>query len=546
MIRSPLWLAAALLWPGTSPVWAQVDAPEALAPTAAGPAVLPRELGKPDEELKLDITAYQVDGLPEASPEALAAITAPYIGKGRGHEDMVNAATAVTRYIQRDLGYYVGFAYVPEQARAGGVIHLQAVEGRLDEVVVNAPEGDARLPKVVNAQLASLKPGSILRAAELERAALLLNDLRGWRFKVEITEGRTLGTASIKVTPSPERTVSGRIEADTLGNRDSGLVRLSGTVVWDNPLQRGDVLSAQLLTSHTSGLNQASLAYTTPLGPQGLKVGVTASHVDYALDRDAFVLDLHGRVDVAGAFALYPVVRSRNLNVFGLLSFEHKHFEDSIASLVTHKTTKDWVLGLIADSRDAFGGGGINTYGFEVLQGRLDANGFVPLDHSFSRVTLGYSRLQTLLPERLQAYVRYKGQLSGTRLDVTERYAAGGPLGVRAYAPGEAAADTAHVINTELRWLPPEAWLGPLAREVVVSAFYDWAHVKFVHDNSVGVPSLSPNTTSLSGGGFGVVWDRPEVASVRLDLAWRGTGADVVGDRRDHSPRANLVLSKRF
>ncbi len=528
-----------------TPALAQVPASEAMAPTAAGG--LPRELGKPDEEFKLDIQAYQVDGLPEASQEALAAITAPYIGAGRGHEDMVNAASAVTRYMQRDLGYYVGFAYVPEQSRTGGVIHLQAVEGRLDQVVVNAPEGDARLPSAVNAQLTGLKPGSILRAAELERAALLLNDLRGWRFKVEITEGRALGTASVKVTPSPEPVLSGRVEADTLGHRDTGLVRFSGTVVWDNPLKRGDVLSAQLLASDTGGLKQGSLAYTTPLGSQGLKVGATFSHVDYALDRDTFLLNLNGRLSVAGAFGLYPIVRSRNLNVFGLLSFEYKRFEDNIAGLSMQKSSNDWVLGVIADSRDAFGGGGINTYAIEALQGRMNFDSVPPVgvDRSFNRVSLSYSRLQALVPERLQLYARYKGQIAGANLDVTERYAAGGPLGVRAYAPGEAAADTAHVINTELRWLPPEAWLGPLAREVVVSAFYDWAHVQFKHDTT-GLPPLGPNTASLSGGGLGMVWDRPKVAALRLDLAWRGTGAEIVGDPRDHSPRANLVLSKRF
>lgn len=539
---SPLWLAATLLLSVSTfgPVRAEPAGIQA-------PSSLPRELGKPEDEFKIEVKSYLIDGLPEASAQALAAITAPYTGPNRGHEDLVNAAAAVTRYIQSELGYYVGFAYVPEQKPVDGVIHLQAVEGRLDQVQIQEPQGGPPVPSMVAAQLATLQPGRILREAELDRVVLLLNDLRGWRFKVEVGEGRTMGTASLKVTPMSEPGWSARVEADTLGNRDTGLVRVSGAAAWDNPLRHGDALSAQLMASHTGGLRQGSAAYTTPLGSQGLKAGMTLSRVDYDLAKSAYPAGFDGSVTMAGGFGLYPLVRSRNFNVFSVLSFEHKRFEDHQAGVELNKFSDDWRLGLIADSRDSFAGGGINAYEVEALRGGMHfgpSTNPLGLKNNFNRVTLSYSRLQTLLPERLQLFGRYKGQLSGTSLDPTERYAAGGPLGVRAYAPGEAAADTAHVVNAELRWLPPEAALGPLAREVVVTAFYDWAHVKFFHDAALQTSGVA-NTGTLSGGGLGVIWDRPGVASVRLDLAWRGAGA-ALGDPRDHAPRANAVLSKRF
>jgi hemolysin activation/secretion protein len=510
-------------------------------------AALPRELGKPESELSLDIKAYQVDGLPEASAQALAAVTAPYVGTGKGYEDLFNAAADVTRYMQRELGYYAGFAYVPVQSPAGGVVHLQAVEGRLDQVVVEAPAGDAQLQALVAQQLGAIQPGSILRTSEVERAVLLLNDLRGWRFKVEISEGRTLGTASLRVTPSPEPVWSGRVEADTLGNRYTGLARLSGSALWSNPFKQGDALTAQLLSSHTGGLKQASAGYTLPLGAQGFKLGATVSRVEYGLDKDDYPVGYTGSVGVLGGFALYPVVRSRNLNVFALLSYEHKQFDDRQASLFLHKFSNDWMAGVVADSRDSLWGGGINTYEIQALQGRMTFGPFtnmLGLRRDFNRVTLGYSRLQGLMPGRLQAYVRYKGQFSGTSLDASERYAAGGPLGVRAFAPGEAAADTAHVVNAELRWLPPESLLGPVARELVFNAFYDWAHVRFFHDAALQSFGVA-NTGTLSGAGLGVIWDRPNVASVRLDLAWRGAG-EALSDPKNHLPRANVVLTKRF
>ena len=528
-------------------VWL-VCAPAAVAAQASTPATaaLPRELGKPEDDLKLNIRAFQVDGLPEASAQALAALTAPYTGTGKGYEELINAAAAITLHMQRDLGYYVGFAYVPEQSPRDGVIRLQALEGRLDQIEVGAdatPEQRA----LIESQLGDLKPGQILRTEDVERAVLLLNDLRGVSVRVEVSEGRQPGTASLRVIPTAEPTLAGKAELDNLGNRYTGLARLSGAVTLANPLQRGDALSAQLLSSHTGGLKQATAGYVTPVGAQGLKLGATASRVLYGLDKDDFPAVYQGSVTALGAYALYPAVRSRNLNLFGVLSHEYKRFEDHQASTRLAKRSHDWQLGLIGDSRDSWLSGGINTYELQALQGRMDFGaGANPLGlrQDFSKVTLGYSRLQNLQAGRWQLYGRLKVQWASTTLDASERYAAGGPLGVRAFAPGEAAADDAQVLNAELRWLPPESWLGPVARELAFSLFHDWAHVKFSKDDALQPVGVS-NTGTLSATGLGLIWDRPGDMAFRMDLAWRGAG-DALADPKDHSPRANLVLTKRF
>lgn len=529
------------------------------APTAPSaevtPAALPRELGKPQDELQLDIARFVVDGLPQASEPALAALTQPYTGKARSYEDLLNAAAAVTRHMQRDLGYYVGFAYVPEQRMSDGVVRLQALEGRLAQVRVapvrtQGEGGDqlqAQAQALVDERLAHLPVGGILRTAELERALLLLNDVAGWRFLVEIEEGPRPGTAGLKVTPTAEPGLSWRTEQDTLGHRDTGLVRLTGSLAAANPLRQGDALTAQLLASHTGGLAQGSVSYTLPLGAQGWKLGATLARVNYQLETAAYPAAYKGSVLSTGAFALYPLMRSRNLNLFGVLSFEHKQFDDQQAGVRLSKLSNDWQLGLVGDSRDDVFGGGINTFELQALRGRM---GFgtqtnpLGLPAVFHKVTVGASRLQGLVPGRLQLYGRYKGQWAGASLDATERYAAGGPLGVRAFGPGEAAADHAHVINAELRWLPPDAWLGPVARELLLTGFYDWGRVRFTHDAALQPTGLA-NTGTLSGAGLGLIWDRPGKLSLRLDLAWRLNGQPW-SDPRQHEPRANAVFTQRF
>lgn len=524
-------------------------APGARAATAEPAQALPRELGKPESDVRLDIRAFQVDGLPEASAAALAEVTASYTGSDKGFEDLMNAAAAVTRYMQRDMGYYVGFAYVPEQQIKDGVVHLQAMEGRLDRIDIVAAEGEAGDAQraMISRQLAGLQPGQILHTDEVERSVLLLNDLRGLSVKVEIQEGREPGTAALRVTPTSESTLAWRLDADTLGNRYTGLARLSASVSAVGPLKMGDAITAQALVSHTGGLRQLTLGYMVPMGSQGLRLGGILSRVEYGLDKSDFAADYQGSVSVAGGYGLYPLVRSRNLNLFGLLSYEHKSFDDRQTGLSLSKLSNDWVLGLVGDSRDAWLTGGINTFEVQALQGRFAFDtGANPLnlDRHFGKVTLGAARLQNLITGRLQLYARYKGQFSGTSLDATERYAAGGPMGVRAFAPGEAAADTANVVNAELRWLPPASLFGKYSRELVFTAFYDWAHVKFFHDASLQTTGAA-NTGTLSGAGLGMIWERTGDMSFRMDLAWRGTG-DALADPKDHEPRANVVLTKRF
>jgi hemolysin activation/secretion protein len=565
MNRQPRWLSATLclalpaVLPALLPHHAL--AAEAVLPVAQASAVvrpLPRELGKPQDDVKLDITGFVIDGLPEASVPALAALTAAQTGPGRTYEDLINAAAAVTRHMQRDMGYYVGFAYVPEQKMLGGQVHLQALEGRLDQVRVmpvdagqqgaqDAPALQAQAQALVDERLAHLQPGAILRTDDVERGVLLLNDVPGWRFRVEIEEGSGPGTASLRVTPFSERGLSGRAELDTLGNRYTGLARLSGTLQASNPLRRGDVLTAQALSSHTGGLKQLSASYTLPLGAQGLKLGGTVSRVEYGLDRDAYPADYAGSVVSTGLFALHPLLRSRNANVFGLISLEHKQFDDHQAGLRPSKFSNDWQLGLVGDARDDLLGGAINTFELQALHGRMGFGaGANPLglSPSFNKVTLGASRLQGLVPGRLQLFARYKAQWAGAGLDATEKYAAGGPLGVRAFGPGEASADHAQVANAELRWLPPEPWLGPLAREVLVTTFYDWAHVRFSHDAALQ-PAGQANAATLSGAGLGLIWDRPGKHVLRLDVAWPITGT-AWSDPRHHEPRANAVFTQRF
>jgi hemolysin activation/secretion protein len=491
---------------------------------------VPREVGKPSGEVEIDVAGYSVDD--DAPPElraALARITAPYVGKGRHYEDIADAAADVGRFLQRELGYYLGYAYISEQVPIGGVIRIAILEGRLDRIDLKWPEGLPVDKSVVESYLSRLLPGSILRVGEVERVVFLINDLHGMNAQFEFKAGSQPGTAVLVVTPKAEHRLRWRADVDSNGSRYLGTYRLGGLVSYNSPFGRGDVLAANALASTTGGLDFALASYTAPIGGSGLKFGVSLSGVAYQLDKVVFPQLLKGTATTANAYLLYPWIRARNLNLFLLASAEQKSYIDKSIGSGTEdrKNVTGLTLGTTGDFRDSLLTGGVNTFELNVGSGQLkyplgqQAGSDIALN--FSKLTFGFTRLQNLVNGRLLLYIAGRGQAAFANLDNTEQFRTGGPDGVRAFAPGEGTGDQGGLLTAELRFLPPEEWLGSFARETVFSAFYDVGRVLMRYDSSKLSRSVDRGAT-FSGVGAGLTWVRPDKYSLRVSLAKSVTG----------------------
>jgi len=531
-------------------------APLEVVPQKAPPAVAvpppPRELAKPDEDVRLDVTRYVVDD--NAPPElqaALPKLTEAFTGKDRSFESLVNAAAEVTRFLQRELGYYLGYAYLPEQVPEGGVVRIAVLEGRLDRVVLNWSDNLPVDRAVVEAYLARLQPGSVLRVRDVERVVFLLNDLRGISARFEVRAGNTPGTAALVVTPRADSSWTGRVDVDANGSRVLGLYRLGGLVQKNSPFGRGDGLTATALVSTTGGMSFALVGYNTPLGSDGFKVGTSLSGVRYQLDKDdpTFALDFHGSALTANVYALYPVVRSRNLNLFALTSYEHKSYTDYISDTSKRKNVDTIALGSTGDFRDSLLGGGVNTYDVSGVIGRVNyPEGRTPglTDaEKFGKLTYGFTRLQDVLTNRVLAYVALRGQHAAHNLDTTEQFRIGGPDGVRAFASGEGTGDSGAVLTAELRFLPPEDWFGRSAREMVFSLFGDAGYVQYRVEPDANALRPEANHAKFGGYGIGLAWVKPDTFALRVSVSKPYTGV-ARSDTVVRDPRAYVQLTRPF
>ena len=247
-------------------------------------------------------------------------------------------------------------------------------------------------------------------------------------------------------------------------------------------------------------------------------------------------------------YALYPVVRSRNLNLFSLVSFDSKRFNDKLFGTTQKKTANDLQISVSGDARDDLLSGGVNTFELVALRGKLKSdqgNGNEnPPNYTLARISA--SRLQNVNNNRLLLLTSLKGQYALDNLDNTEQFQLGGPERVRAFGPGEGTGDTGFVGSIELRFLPPEDWFGRLSRELVFSAFADVGSVRFRHkptDLDLQQESFN-NRSTLTGIGIGAVWDRPRDFSARLSLAFPTSG-EAKNDTKK-SPRIYFIANKTF
>jgi hemolysin activation/secretion protein len=399
------------------------------------------------------------------------------------------------------------------------------MEGRLDRVVLNWVDGLPVERKVVEKYLARLKPGSILQVRDVERVIFLVNDLRGISTTFEVRPGRYRGTAQIVVTPSADKTLTGRLDADLNGNKAVGRLRLSVLAQLHSLLGAGDGLTATALTSHTGNLNFGLVSYTLPVGSDGLKLGTALSGVRYQLDKTLFPADLNGTAFTANAYALYPLIRSRNLNLFNLLSLDSKHYTDrqGIANNSTRKGVNLLSLGASGDFRDSLLGGGVNTYEVTAAFGRVTYPDGRPggLDDAatFTKLGYGYTRLQDILTGRLLGYVSLRGQYTRRNLDSTEQFRLGGSDGLRGFSGGEGTGDLGTILTTELRLLPLEDWVGRNARDMVFSVFSDVGVVRIRAQAPSSTSQTTRNVDQFSDVGLGLAWVRPNEFALRASLA---------------------------
>jgi len=441
-----------------------------------------------------------------------------YVGRELRFDELQRAAEAVAaRY--REAGWVV-HCFLPRQDVTDGVVTIQVIEARFGGAVLDG-EAPQRLDEAHwRAIIAAAQPkGAYLSAKALDRALLLLDDMPGVAASGSLVGGKEAGQTDLLVKLVDEPLFTGSLGYDNAGSRSTGENRYTGNLSVNSPFRFGDRLSANLI--HTEGNDYGRLAYSVPVGSQGLRVGANVSNLEYRLVSPQFAaLDVRGTSISWGVDASYPMRRSRQENVYLSASLDRKRFDNQASGTTTSKYNADVLgLGLIGNSYDSLGGGGSTEGSLFLTGGRIDSEGAVRTDRSdgdFSKVRWNLSRQQTLIGY-LSGYIAWNGQWSNKNLDSSEKFYLGGPQGVRAYPVNEGGGTTGDLINLELRQ--------PVASNWVLTGFFDYGRVRQYIDNSdTAGRSLTgsvSNTLIYRGYGLSVGWAGPFGSQIKATWARR-------------------------
>ena len=141
-----------------------------------------------DDTPRLWVKEIVVDGNTVLSPEVLSKLVGPYAGRQVSVAELEELRQKVTR-IYIDAGYINSGAVIPEHAYDKGVLHLQIVEGLVEDVRIH---GQGRLRKGYIRNRLLTEPERPLHLGELQDGCqLLLSDPL-----IEHMEGRLLPGSS--------------------------------------------------------------------------------------------------------------------------------------------------------------------------------------------------------------------------------------------------------------------------------------------------------------------------------------------------------------
>jgi hemolysin activation/secretion protein len=500
----------------------------------------------PADAATLSVSRLQVAGA-KAFPEAeLIAATGFKPGSQLTLSALRGLAANIASFY-RSHGYFLAQAYLPAQDVVDGTVTIAVSEGQYGKVVVRNESNlsDALAGHLLN----GLNSGDAITIAPLESRLLQLADLPGVNVKSTLVPGASVGASDLIVDVAPGQRLSGSADADNSGSRYTGSRRLGATFNVNNPFGRGDVATLRALSSF-DGLNYGRAGYQMQFGKADAGVAYTALNYDLGEEFDS--LQAHGTAKIATVYGRYPLLRSRQSNLYAQFNFDAKTFRDKVdataAAVVNDKKASVSMLSLLGDHRDAWGGGGQSTYSLTWTTGSLDLQSPQALstdaatarsDGHYDKLGLNFMRLQSVTSS-VSLYAAAQGQLSSRNLDVSEKMGLGGANAVRAYPEGEAYVDQGLVMNLEARVLLPKL-LDLMPGQ--------WQVVGFL-DSGTGRPNRTAwdaarNRRTLSGGGLGLNWFAAGDFAVKASYAHK-IGAAAATSVPDSDSRFWINAAKYF
>ncbi len=469
--------------------------PQGIAPPSPRPT-------PPADQRRILINSFAITGNTVFTEEELRGLIADREGTELTLTDIYGLADRLTEFYQ-DHGYSLTVVTVPAQRMLGGVLRLEVVEGRVGKLIFagNQHYSDALLAH----HLDRIKPGTILRFADLEGELLRLNDLPGLVARSVLVPGEASGTTDINLRME-EKMVSASTVLDNTGRKVIGKWRLGADFTINNPSRFGDALTFGYTHSQHNLLRQGRFGYGFPVWPDGTRMNLSYSRAEYDVGEEFATLDIAGVSETARMELSHPFIRSRRLNLTGTIGGTHVRGRADMQDVPLNDDTLNFLeTGLNfsrrSDSGDLANFSGLFSANFKNNPDGSRGGALPP------KLEL-HGDYEHLLWQNWSALLRGEAVLSTDALPDSNKYSIGGPASVRGFVSSQLRGDQGAMGSCEIR---RGLVLGHA--DLLLRGFVDAGEVRY--ENPLADGSRSD---SLASAGLGISISK--AGKYMLDLQW--------------------------
>lgn len=314
---------------------------------------------------------------------------------------------------------------------------------------------------------------------------------------------------------------------DNNGTRTYDRNRYTAGVSIPGRMLAGDRLDLLGITS--KGMDFGRIAYEFPLAGIGSRLALSGSHIDY----EALSSGVKGKSTQFGSRLTHPLHIDNSSVWIGYLDTAYRHQVDRLQN---DSITGDKNISSVQGKVD------VNFYlapsqslhlNAAVAVGRLDLSALssareqddisARTDGNFVKLEWGGGWSTLFGPDgKLDARFEAKGQFANKNLDQSEKFALGGPIGVRAYGASEALGDDGYLVNAEIGYRPTE-WLRAFS-------FYDAGRIRRYHQPWMA--ESIPLEYTLQGNGVGLAFSHKSLVGsvVYAHQKGRNKGLSATGE----------------
>jgi hemolysin activation/secretion protein len=500
-----------------------------------------------------NLSGFALEGVTLVNVDELKLRLSEFVGKPLSFDDIQRISVAITAFYSAKG--YVARAVVPPQDIENGMLRIIVIEGTLGEVDISNQGERARTDIIEGFLMNRLTPGETMNLSTLGEALNILNDQPGISASSSLNAGAKEGEVNVLVSAEDKPLTVFNTSLSNEGSRATGEARAVVSASLMNPTGRFD--TANLMLTQTPGSSYVSTNYSFAAGYTGLRLGASASYLDYEVVQDSLKgAEAEGHALTYGVFGSYPIYRLKHFSLGVAASLDQKELKDfTVAGEVGDRQVTTASLGVSGERLDSFLGAGRTTFGVTAVFGDSDQrNDGARQQDALSREAFGsFSKINYFLGRQQQLSATWvlglslRGQLAFDNLDSSERFSLGGVSGVRAYPSGEAGGDEGHLFSMDLNHQLTPSLFGKV--------FVDMGWIRDNHDTWDGWNAGNPgqkNSYRLAGVGTGLDWTISDDVSLSAVLAkpiGSNPGEDANGndsDGRDQNLRGWVSLVARF